>query len=229
MTKKIESVSAIFAVTLSVLLVAQLHKHNAQHTARQLNEIELTEQLHSAAVESYFQSGQHSLPVTVADAQKAEEDARRAEEAAKQRRYEYAQKCFKDWNCYKLAEASYFEDRGGGVEGMTAVANVVINRVDSRRFPSTIAGVVNQKRKTAYGWVCQFSYVCQLKDLKMKDKKSRVLAGYVAWKVFEGTLEDITNGADHYYNPAKVKKTPKFAQVYTQVASISDHLFYRSM
>lgn len=222
MTKKIESLSLVSAAFLSALLVAQMYGLNVEHKARQLNEIELTEQLNSAAVESYLQSEPLMLPVT-------EEDARRAEEAAEKRRAEYAQKCFKDKDCYKLAEAAYFEDRGGDIEGMRAVANVVINRVESPKFPDTIAGVVNQKRYTKKGWVCQFSYMCQLKDRRMKDEESKILAGYVAWKVFDGILDDATNGADHYYNPDKVKYTPRFAQVYTQVAAISDHLFYRSL
>jgi hypothetical protein len=139
-----------------------------------------------------------------------------------------AERCFKSWNCYKLAEAIYHEDRGGGIQGMKAVANVIINRVNGHKFPSTIAGVVNQKRRNERGvMVCQFSYVCTGK-VAMKDHEWKIKAGWIALKAYRGQLKDRTNGADHYYNPDKVAKTPKFAKEYTQVASISDHLFYRS-
>lgn len=139
-----------------------------------------------------------------------------------------AERCFRSWNCYKLAEAIYHEDRGGGMEGMKAVANVIVNRVNSNKFPRTIAEVVNQKRRNSRGvMVCQFSYVCSGK-LAMKNQEWKVKAGWIALKAYRGQLKDRTNGADHYYNPDKVARTPRFAKVYTQVASISDHLFYRS-
>lgn len=139
-----------------------------------------------------------------------------------------ASKCFRNSECQKLAEAVYFEDRGD-VEGMKAVANVVINRTNSGKFPDTIRGVVNQKTKTKHGWVCQFSYMCQLKDRSMYDKDARIKAGYVAWKAANGDLKDNTNGADHYLNPKKVKKMPRFAREFERVAAINDHVFYRSM
>lgn len=137
-------------------------------------------------------------------------------------------RCFKNRECSKLAEAIYFEDRGD-VEGMKAVANVVINRTNSGKFPDTIVGVVNQKRMTKNGWVCQFSYMCQLKDRSMYDKDAKLKAGYVAWKAANGYLKDTTNGADHYLNPKLVKRMPRFAKEFEQVASINDHVFYRSL
>lgn len=222
MTKKIEGSSAIAAGVLAVLLVAQMHDVDVQNKARQDNEVELTEQLNRAAVEKHL--AEESKPE-----QKPVDKIQDASEPTKDEMWAAAQKCFKNWNCYKLAEASYFEDRGGGRVGMKAVANVIVNRANSGEFPDTIAGVVNQKKWTKKGWVCQFSYMCQLKDRRMKDEDSRILAGYVAWRAFDGISKDITNGATHYYNPTKVSRTPNFARQYTQVAAISDHLFYRSM
>ena len=51
-----------------------------------------------------------------------------------------------------LAEAVYFEARGTGAAGETAVAHVVVNRAKSPQFPRTVCGVV--------GDGCQFSYRC---------------------------------------------------------------------
>lgn len=147
----------------------------------------------------------------------------------RERMIQSSKKCFKVRDCSRLAEVAYFEDRGGGVEGMQAVVNVVLNRVNGDSFPHTISGVIYQKRQTKNGVVCQFSYVCELKDRRMRDQESKYKAGFVAWQAYRGKLEDTTNGADHYYNPAKVSRTPRFAIEYQRVAVISDHVFYRSL
>ncbi len=47
-----------------------------------------------------------------------------------------------DLSC--LAGAIYFESKGEPLDGQLAVANVVINRMNSGRFPRTICGVVTQ-------------------------------------------------------------------------------------
>ena len=46
------------------------------------------------------------------------------------------------WAC--LAEAIYFEARGESIKGQFAVAEVILNRVDSRSFPDTVCGVITQ-------------------------------------------------------------------------------------
>jgi len=50
-----------------------------------------------------------------------------------------------------LANAVYFEARGESIEGQLAVAQVVLNRVASKKYPNTICEVVTQK--------AQFSFV----------------------------------------------------------------------
>lgn len=138
----------------------------------------------------------------------------------------YAAQCYKSRTCTKMAEAVYFEDRGGGIDGMKAVANVIINRVNSNRFPNTIVGVINQRKMTKKGWVCQFSYVCQLKNLTMYDEDSKIKAGFVAWKATNGILRDSTNGADHYLNKSKVKILPSWVFAFNKTVKIGDHTFY---
>lgn len=137
-------------------------------------------------------------------------------------------KCFKKRECAKLAEAVYFEDRGGNIEGMIAVANVVMNRVNSGKFPASVAGVVGQKKWTKNGWVCQFSYMCQLKNRTMTDEDSRYKAGYVAWKATNGVLRDRTKGADHYLNKSKVKTMPNWVYAFNKTVKIGEHTFYAS-
>ena len=45
----------------------------------------------------------------------------------------------------------YFESQRSSHEGLVAVGTVVMNRVDSQRFPNTICGVVGQHRQFAPG------------------------------------------------------------------------------
>lgn len=50
-----------------------------------------------------------------------------------------------------LVRAMYFESNRSSQEGLMAVGTVVMNRVDSARFPNTICGVVGQHRQFASG------------------------------------------------------------------------------
>jgi spore germination cell wall hydrolase CwlJ-like protein len=50
-----------------------------------------------------------------------------------------------------LVRAMYFESNRSSQEGLMAVGTVVMNRVESRRFPNTICGVVGQHRQFASG------------------------------------------------------------------------------
>ena len=61
---------------------------------------------------------------------------------------------------YCLAEALYFEARNQAVAEQLMVANIIINRVYSDRYPDTICEVVYEKRwSSRYNrWVAQFSY-----------------------------------------------------------------------
>lgn len=49
-----------------------------------------------------------------------------------------------------LACAIYAESRGEGKKGMTAVGNVVLNRVDNPTFPKTVKGVLFQPGQFSY-------------------------------------------------------------------------------
>ena len=49
-----------------------------------------------------------------------------------------------------LAAATYFESKGEPLAGQLAVANVVINRSESRRFARTICGVVHQQGQFSF-------------------------------------------------------------------------------
>ena len=51
-----------------------------------------------------------------------------------------------------LAQAIYFEARGEKLADRLQVANVVMNRVESPRYPDDVCGVVRQKHQFEFYW-----------------------------------------------------------------------------
>jgi hypothetical protein len=62
-----------------------------------------------------------------------------------------------------LTEAIYHEARGEPDTGQWAVANVIINRAMSHKFPTTMCGVVYQNADQGY-LRCQFTFACDGKS-----------------------------------------------------------------
>jgi len=121
------------------------------------------------------------------------------------------------WQC--LTEALYFEARGESLEGQIAVAEVILNRVDSPLYPRTVCGVVKQRG----GGGCQFSYVCDGRT-KMREKGAADLAGRIARAMLDGAPRVLTDGATHFHTRG-VK--PSWSKRFAKTASIGSHLFYR--
>ena len=116
-----------------------------------------------------------------------------------------------------LAENAYFEAGNQSTKGKIAVTNVVMNRVEDKRFPKTPCAVVYQRTKR----VCQFSWVCEGK------KRIRSMAQYadarkVAEQVYLGNIGDVTKGAK-FYHANYVSPGWNLRRVIT----IGDHIFYR--
>ena len=75
-----------------------------------------------------------------------------------------------------LVRVMYFESNRSSEEGMLAVATVVMNRLEDRRYPRSICGVVGQKNQFASGVLYK----------PMKEKRPVALAGRVADAVLRG-------------------------------------------
>src|SRR6185312_988713 len=67
-----------------------------------------------------------------------------------------------------LADAIYFEARGEPIRGQMAVAQVVMNRVFSGRYPNNVCGVVYQNANRHLA--CQFTFACEGKNLNRIDE-----------------------------------------------------------
>jgi spore germination cell wall hydrolase CwlJ-like protein len=114
-----------------------------------------------------------------------------------------------------LAEAIYFEARGTGITGESAVAHVVVNRAKSRQFPSSVCGVV------ADG--CQFSYRCDGRSDVLAEAGSRGRAYRIAETVLAGA-PDITGGA-LFFHSARV--APGWFSTRPRVGTFGGNVFYR--
>ena len=124
------------------------------------------------------------------------------------------------WEC--LAEALYFEARGETVEGMFAVAEVILNRVDRGTYPDTVCGVVNQGTGRLHA--CQFSYTCDGLAETIGEPAAYARVGKVARLMLDGAPRDLTDGATHYHTTAV---NPYWAPRFDRTAAIDSHLFYR--
>jgi len=124
-----------------------------------------------------------------------------------------------DYFC--MVEAIHFEANGEEERGKQLVANVILNRVDRIHNQNSICDVVHAKN--------QFSYEKGLQvDLSRKpDLESFKETIEIAYDAVQGNLNDITGGADHYYNPKKIKKVQKWMTAGEQLGMIGNHRMLR--
>ena len=114
-----------------------------------------------------------------------------------------------------LATGIYFESKGEPLAGQLAVGEVIANRADSGRFPSTYCGVLTQRG--------QFSFV-------RGGSLPRVAHSNHAWqtavaiaRIVDGDLKDSAAGKALFFHAKRV--SPGWHL--TRVASIGNHIFYR--
>ena len=125
-----------------------------------------------------------------------------------------------------MAKNIYYESGHESHEGKLAVAQVTMNRVNSKGFPSTVCEVVyhktiNSQDKT----VCQFSWTC--------DKVTKIQNNYIWRESLDIARRVITDGLVHpllakndalYFHSVDVH--PEWN--YHFIRKIGNHLFYAS-
>ena len=125
-----------------------------------------------------------------------------------------------NWKC--LSEALYFEARGETVKGQFAVAEVIMNRVKSSRFPDTPCAVIRQG--TGKRFQCQFTYTCDGHREVIAEPQAYRRVSTVARAIIDGVAGNLTDGATYYHNTSV---RPRWAKRFTRTARIGVHLFYR--
>jgi spore germination cell wall hydrolase CwlJ-like protein len=108
------------------------------------------------------------------------------------------------------------------VRGMFAVGEVIMNRVDSARYPNTLCGVINQG--TGRKFACQFTYTCDGNAEVIHEPAAWAKVGKVARLLVDGAPRQLTDGATHYHTRAV---NPRWARVFPRTTTIGSHHFYR--
>lgn len=115
-----------------------------------------------------------------------------------------------------LAGAIYYESKGEPLEGQLAVAEVILNRAASGRFPATICGVVTQRS--------QFSFVRggRIPDAPRSSiawRKAVAIAHIAQQDLAESKVSDAMFFHANYVRPGW--------RNLRRVASVGNHIFYR--
>ena len=117
-----------------------------------------------------------------------------------------------------LATAVYFESMGEPLQGQLAVANVVINRAKSGRYPATWCAVVKQKAQFSFvraGHFPRINYSCEAWA------KAQAIARIAALNVTSALPGDVL-----WYHADYV--APSWGRRLTKVNKIGAHIFYRA-
>lgn len=130
---------------------------------------------------------------------------------------------------YCLALNIYYEARGSSLADRAGVANVVMNRVNDRRYPGTICEVVQQGQQDSSGNMlrnrCQFSWYCDGKSDRPQDNDMWIDSQMLAWQMIEdGKFRGLTEGATHYHANYV---SPSWSRELQLVGRIGAHIFYR--
>lgn len=123
-----------------------------------------------------------------------------------------------------LSEALYFEARGEGAKGQVAVAEVIFQRLRSKKYPSSICGVVYQGQKSKDG--CQFSFACGKKKAVVRNEKEWNSAQMLAARILTTgvRMDDLTSRATHFH---AISVSPEWADHLVKTIQIGNHVFYR--
>src|SRR5262245_46826114 len=149
-------------------------------------------------------TGEHQRPMTPAELLGVDEDSRVKSE-----------KC--------LAEAIYFEARGETVRGQMAVAQVILNRVFSGKYPNTVCGVVYQNAHRRLH--CQFTFACDgIPDI-VREADMWERAKTIAAEMLDGKLWLPEVGKATHYHARWVR--PGWVREMTKMHRLGVHTFYR--
>lgn len=120
-----------------------------------------------------------------------------------------------------MAKNLYYEAAMESHEGKLAVAQVTINRVNNKNYPSDICGVVYQKT----GATCQFSWTCEEKKPEIKNRYAWEESLYIARRALTESVlhHELAKAQALFYHATYVSPgwtNTKFVQ------KIGNHIFY---
>tara|TARA_R110002153_G_C12973749_1_gene461667 strand:+ start:45 stop:473 length:429 start_codon:yes stop_codon:yes gene_type:complete len=118
-----------------------------------------------------------------------------------------------------LSLTIYFESRNQPYLGQIAVAEVVLNRVESPKFPNTVCEVVKQNK--------QFSFFWDGVSDKPKEKKAWERSLNISKFMLENfyNINVVGKKATHYHSNTV---NPYWANRMEKIKTIDKHIFYKS-
>jgi spore germination cell wall hydrolase CwlJ-like protein len=122
-----------------------------------------------------------------------------------------------------LTEVIYFESRGEAVRGQIAVAQVVLNRAFSGKYPVTVCGVVYQNKHRHLA--CQFTFACDsvrdvVKEPDMWDRARKIAKAMLDGKLWLPEVAKSTHYHAYWVRPSWVSEMRKMYKT-------GVHTFYR--
>jgi cell wall hydrolase len=122
-----------------------------------------------------------------------------------------------------LAEAVYFEARGEAVRGQIAVAQVVLNRAFSGKYPETVCGVVYQNKHRHLA--CQFTFACDNNKDVIREPDMWERAQKIAKAMLDGQLWLPEVDKSTHYHAYWVR--PSWVSEMKRMYKTGVHTFYR--
>jgi hypothetical protein len=122
-----------------------------------------------------------------------------------------------------LAEAVYFEARGEAVRGQIAVAQVVLNRAFSGKYPDTVCGVVYQNKHRHFA--CQFTFACDnnrdvVREPDMWERAQKIAKAMLDGQLWLPEVDKSTHYHAYWVRPSWVSEMKKMYK-------FGVHTFYR--
>lgn len=121
-----------------------------------------------------------------------------------------------------LARTAWGEARGDGTQGMQAVINVVMNRVERGAWYGENVIDVCKKPKQFSCWNKSDPNYKKMLAITQSDSQFKQ-AVQLATLAIDGRLPDITDGATNYHAKSV---NPYWAKSMTKTATIGNHIFY---
>jgi hypothetical protein len=126
-----------------------------------------------------------------------------------------------------LAQAIYHEARGESATGQMAVANIIVNRARSTKFPQSLCGVIYQNADKGK-YRCQFTFACDGRDDTPGERRAWAASQDLAREVYaefaQGEDIGVLPGTALYYHTTAVR--PSWANTFSRVAVVDSHIFY---
>jgi len=114
-----------------------------------------------------------------------------------------------------MAKVVYHEAANQSRDGQLAVAQLIMNRVQSGRFPTTICGVANQRG--------QFFHTASYNPPEDSPRWAEAIE--VSREARDGSSRDVSGGAIFYH--AAYQPASAFFRTRPRVMRLGDHIFYR--